>query len=57
MKTPDNIPRTFNKIRQCADCSLKSKEVYYSNRFKKSLCLDCLTENLLSQIRQTKNID
>jgi hypothetical protein len=57
MKIPDNIPRTFNKIRQCSDCSLKSKEVYYSNRFKKSLCLDCLTSNLLAQIRQGKDID
>jgi len=57
MKIPQNIPRTSNKTKQCVDCSVKGKEVYFSNRFKKNLCLNCLTKNLLIQIRQTKKID
>ena len=43
-----NIPRK----RTCSDCSLLSKEVYFSNRFKTNLCLDCLTLRMLDQIRQ-----
>ena len=41
------IPRKKN----CSDCDLVSKEIYFSNRFQVNLCLECLKIRLLNQLK------
>lgn len=42
------IPRKKN----CSDCRLESKEIYFSNKFQANLCMDCLTNRMLDQIHK-----
>lgn len=44
--------KNISRKKTCSDCNLISKEVYFSNRFKTNICLECLTERMLNQIRQ-----
>jgi len=51
MKHKPDLNQNFNVTRTCAECGLRSKEVYTSFRFKKNLCLDCLRHLLVKQYR------
>lgn len=54
MKRKPDLNQNFNATRTCTECSIRSKEVYTSSRFKKNLCLDCLRDLLLQQYREKK---
>lgn len=52
MKSDPNLKKHYPRFKNCSDCNVKSKEVYYSSKFQKPLCLNCLTQNMLRQIRK-----
>lgn len=53
MKNSPIPKKHYPRIKTCTHCNLSSKEIYFSTKFQKNLCLDCLTQLMLDQIRST----
>ena len=50
--TSNPIPkRSIPRKKNCSDCDLLSKEIYFSNKFQSNLCLDCLKMRLLTHLK------
>ena len=42
---------SFNRKLKCETCGLHSKEVYHSTKRNKKLCLDCLRDHMIDDIK------